>query len=422
MSHTVLTKKSEKFYINGRLVYDEIPGCPDSAKGLLMNARFIQGVFDDAADVARYHRFARKFDPDKNTDELISALPAWHAMGLRAFTVGFQGGGPCFTIANETIHNNPFGEDGTVIDPAYLSRMERLILAADRIGMVVIVSLFYGSQTRFLKDDIAVIAAVKTAANWLRDKGFTNVIVEIANEHDILPFRVHPILYTADGIVQLIHIAQRESGGLLTGCSGTGGYFHESIAQASDVILIHGNDQSRQKLWNLIQKAKAIKPERPVVVNEDSQALSNMRVCLDEGVSWGYYNNLTKQEPPADWRITEGEDSFFARRVALAVGLEKQDPPIQEQYYLQGLEKNADADGKRWIRLAALYPERIDRVDFFREGKLAGRAYDDPFVMNSVGSNWYQRPFPEEIKPGEKWMAVVTQSDGTVIEVNAVLE
>ena len=422
MSHTVLSKKGEQFYINGRPVYDEIPGCPDSAKGLLMNARFIQGVFDDAADVSRFQRFARQFDPDRNTDALVDALPAWYAVGLRAFTVGFQGGGPCFTVANETIHNNPFGEDGTTIDPRYLSRMERLLQAADRIGMAVIVSLFYGSQTRFLKDDTAVLAAVKTAANWLRDKGFTNVIIEIANEHDNLPFRVHPILYTPAGVVQLINVAQRESGGMLTGCSGTGGYFDASIAQASDVILIHGNDQSRQKLWNLIRKAKAIKPERPVVVNEDSQALSNMQVCLDEGVSWGYYNNLTKQEPPADWSITEGEDSFFARRVALAVGLKKQEAPVQNQYYLQGLKKNAGTDGKRWIRLAALYPERIDRVDFFREGELAGRAYDDPFVMNSVGSNWYQRPYPEKIEPGEKWTAVITQTDGTVVKVNAIAE
>lgn len=420
MSQTILSHKGRQFYINGALVYAEIPGCPDAAKGLLMNARFIQGIFDDAADASRFHRFGRRFDPESNTDALIAALPSWYAAGLRAFTTGFQGGGPCFTVDNETIQNNPFGEDGTAIDPKYLARMERLIQAADRIGMVVIVSLFYGAQTRFIKDDRAVLSAVKTAANWLRDCRFTNVIIEIANEHDILPFRVHPILYTPAGIVELMDVARRESGGMSIGCSGTGGYFNEPIAQASDVIIIHGNDQSRQKLWNLIQKAKAIKPERPIVVNEDSQSIGNMQVCLDESVSFGYYNNLTKQEPPADWGITEGEDSFFARRIALAVGLEAQAAAEKRPYCMQGLEKNAGADGKRWIRLAALYPERVFRVDFFRDGKLVGRAYDDPFMMNSVGSNWYQRPFPEEIMSGEKWKAVVTHADGTVAEVDTV--
>ncbi len=41
MNHTKMTIKGDKFYINGELTYSEIDGCP--YRGLLMNARFIQG-------------------------------------------------------------------------------------------------------------------------------------------------------------------------------------------------------------------------------------------------------------------------------------------------------------------------------------------------------------------------------------------
>ena len=110
MPNTTLSTQGEAFLINGALTYSEIAGSKPEARGLLMNARFIQGVFDDRADPARFARFGHdSFDPEAHTDALIAALPEWYSYGLRAFTVGFQGGGPCFTVDNATIDNNPFG-------------------------------------------------------------------------------------------------------------------------------------------------------------------------------------------------------------------------------------------------------------------------------------------------------------------------
>ena len=235
MGKTKLQICNTKFLINGELTYSEYPDCPEENRGLLMNARFIQGIFDDKADASRFERFGRHFDPEENTASLIAALPAWYAHGLRAFTVGFQGGGPCFTMADlQSIDNNPFSEDGMHIDRRYLDRMHRIIEAADELGMVVIVSCFYGHQVRFLRDDIAVMEAVKSVSNWLRDQGYTNVILEIANEHNIDPYKVHPILYDEKGIVELLHIARRESAGILVGCSSTNSYFPEKIARESE--------------------------------------------------------------------------------------------------------------------------------------------------------------------------------------------
>lgn len=417
---TLLTTDGNKFLINGKKTYSEIPQCPEKYQGLLMNARFIQGVFKDVQDPQRFNRFRRNFDPDQNSDELIRALSEWYRHGLRAFTVGFQGGGTCFTIDSRTIENNPFSEDGKTIAADYLYRMKKIIEAADEAGMIVIVSCYYGPQSRFLKDDRAVMEGVKTVCNWLRDEKFTNVIFEVANEHDIEAYKVHPILYNDSGIVELIEIAKRESGGIMVGCSSTGAYFSPEITNASDVVLIHGNNMSRQIFYNQIMQVKNLQPDKPIVCNEDSQALSNMQVALDEGVSWGYYNNMTKQEPPVLWGITEGEDTFFADRMADALGIAPVSKAIEDQFYLQGLKRDEVWKGKRWIRLASIWPEKIRQVRFYRNGELVHRAYDDPFTIHFL-FNWIQAPV-EGICPGEKWKAVIELTDGTEIIKEAIAE
>ncbi len=415
MGSTKVGIKGSKFYINGKLTYSDIEGSNPGAHGLLMNARFIQGVFDDKGNRGRYARFGYEvFDPDANTDRLIEALPEWYRYGLRAFTVGFQGGGPCFTINNHTINNNPYSEDGTSLDGEYVRRMEKLIIAADNIGMVVIVSFFYGAQTRWLKDDNSVRNAVKTASNFLRDRGFTNVIIEIANEHNINEFKIHPILYNPEGIVSLIDVARRESGGMPVGCSGGGGYSNRDISMASDVVLIHGNGCSRQHYYNLIMRVREWEPDKPIVCNEDSQAVGQLEVAFRTKTSWGYYNNITKQEPPANWGISAGEDTYFAYRMAEGIGIKMTNIHEGDRYCLQGFESNFTFEGKRWIRLASLYPEEINFVDFFRNGDLIYTAYDEPYTVNYI-SNWLQGPclIKEEDR---EWKALIHLRNGRIIE------
>lgn len=104
MAKTHLDIRGTSFFIDGKATYSETAGTNPAAHGLLMNARFIQGVFDDASDPSRFARFGRDtWDADQNTAELIAALPQWYHTGLRAFTVGFQGGRPFFTMGNHTI-------------------------------------------------------------------------------------------------------------------------------------------------------------------------------------------------------------------------------------------------------------------------------------------------------------------------------
>lgn len=418
MDNTNLSIQGESFLINGKPTYAEIDGSRPEAHGLLMNARFIQGVLDDKSDPSRYSKWGRgDFDPETNTDNLIAALPEWHAHGLRAFTVGFQGGGPCATVPNRSaMEVNPFGADGKRLEKATANRMERLIRAADKLGMVVIVSYFYPAQIRRLKDDDAVRNAVITASRWLHTIGGSNVIIEPANEHNLQPYSARPVVHTAEGMASLLRLAQEESAGMPVGCSGGGSYINRTVADASDVILVHGNGCTRQRIHQMIQEMRSWKLNKPIVFNEDSQAIGNMRVTYNERASWGYYNNNTKQEPPTDWTITRGEDQFFARRMAEGIGIEL--PPLseEERHYLQGLEPGAEYEGQRWVRLASLYPETVDYVEFYRNGDLYDRAYVEPYLTN-YKTTWLQGSAPS--RRGDVWKAVVHLAAGGSIERTA---
>lgn len=410
---TTLSCDKEKILINGKPVYAEIPGVNPASLGLLWNQRMIQGVFDDKTDRSRFNLFGRTFDAEANTDNLIASLPAWHAYGLRAITVGFQGGWPVNCVDVRTIDNNPFGGDGRQLDPAYAARMDRIIRAADALGMVVIVSFLYWAQSLRLADGRAVANAVKTAAAFLRENHYTNVIIEVANEYNISPFAPHPLVYQPEGMACLIEMAREHSGGMLVGASGGGGMADPEVVAASDIVLVHGNGLSRGEYYDFIRKVRQWAPEKPIVCNEDSPCVTRVDIALETGTSWGYYNNYTKQIPPADHGVTPGEDLFFARRVARAVGIAVPALSPQDRFVLQGLEPDQSFHGMRAIRLAAENPEQVDRVAFYGNGRHLYTAWDEPFFCWRE-STWLAHSWTVD-ETVREWEARIYLADGSVV-------
>ncbi len=201
---------------------------------------------------------------------------------------------------------------------------------------------------------------------------------------------------------------------MLVGCSLGGGDVDREIAEASDVILIHGNGTTRQHYFNQVRKVREFNLDRPIVCNEDSPCIGQLQVAFDTKTSWGYYNNLTKQEPPADWSATKGEDLFFARRVARGVGIPLEELPLEEQYYFQGFEENIAVGNRRWLRVASEFPETIDKVCFYRNGELIDIAYDEPFFLY-YQTTWMQDSV--EVLPGDEWRAEVHLTTGETLDL-----
>ena len=72
----------------------------------------------------------------------------------------------------------------------------------------------------------------------------------------------------------------------------------------------------------------------------------------------------------------------------------------------------------RFIRLAALYPEQIDYVEFYRNGELYDTAYDEVYMVHAV-VNYYQLPVMN-VQDGEIWRAVIHLGDCSTVTCEAV--
>ncbi len=245
--------------------------------------------------------------------------------------------------------------------------------------------------------------------------GRTNLVIEVANEQNVGEFRRHPIVFEPAGMAELLSLARTASGGLPVGCSSAGGVMFPDIAQASDIILIHGNGCTRQQYHRLVSQARSLGLNRPIVCNEDSPCIGQLAVAFNSASSWGYYNNLTKQEPPVDWGITPGEDLFFARRMARGLGIPVDELPQEARYMFQGFEPHMSWQGKRWLRVASEYPESIDFVEFLHEGAPIDVAYDEPFFLN-YETSWIARPIDAASGGRGKWVARIHLRGGEVIE------
>src|SRR3954462_11493682 len=181
---TAISISGQSFLVNGKPTYAGRTFNGMKIEGLLLNARLVQATFDDLNPATRAlwkYPDGKEFGADRNTDEFLAALPLYRKAGLISFTINFQGGSPQGYSKEQPWHNSAFESDGS-LRPDYLRRIEKVLDKADELGMCPIIGLFYFGQQYRLKTDEAILKATDNATDWLLSKGYTNVLIEIANE------------------------------------------------------------------------------------------------------------------------------------------------------------------------------------------------------------------------------------------------
>jgi len=290
----------------------------------------VQGIFDDMnPETINYWAYpdTKKWNPDRNTDEFVENMDKWKTYGLLSFTINIQGGSPQGYSQLQPWYNSGYYEDGS-LRPEYFLRLEKILSKADELGMVPILGLFYFGQDERLRDEKAVINAVNNVIDWLFDKRYQNILIEVNNEcnvrydHDILkPQRVHEL-------IELIKSKRKNGYRFYAGTSYGGGFIPLSnVVLTSDFILIHGNGVSDPaRILEMVNKTREVEgyTPKPILFNEDDhfnfeKEDNNFISAIKGYASWGYFDYRMKDESfedgyqsvPVDWGINSARKKQF---------------------------------------------------------------------------------------------------------------
>jgi hypothetical protein len=274
-----------------------------------------------------------------------------------------------------------------------------LLNRADDLGMVVILGYFYFGQDEKLNDEEAVVTAVKNATQWVLDKGYRNVIVEINNEcnvrydHEILQcHRVHELIE----IAKAMHVDGRRL--YVSTSLGGGSVPPGNIVGASDYVLLHGNGvRDPERMKEMIRQVREMEEytNMPIVNNEDDrpwrdehqgwgESGNNFVAAVKNYASWGYFDfrmsseqhdyNLGHQSIPANWHITTAREQEFFDLCATITG-----SPGTPKVLLD-FSKEV---GKLEVRIENVQQNvRIESVDLVLNNETIATLTDTPYMFD----------------------------------------
>ena len=282
------------------------------AAGRLMNLRIAQALFHDEW-LTEF-----PFDPEKNTDRVIAALDSYKAHGILAINTSLQAGNPGYAKEFPDIkrdraykfgpgkgsHISGFKPDGS-IKPEWLARLKRLQQALDKRGMILMLMYFYQGQDEVLENPDAIKKAILNATDWLIANNCRNVIIEIANEHDIRGWDHDRWIHNNLGdLIELTRARfhEKKAGWVPPIGSSTGGSMavFDNVRDHADLTMFHGNNRTaEQKKARTAALFADPKMPGPIYMNEDdsgrettpevlAKELASCDAVFSEGGSWGY--------------------------------------------------------------------------------------------------------------------------------------
>jgi hypothetical protein len=197
-----------------------------------------------------------------------------------------------------------FRPDGS-LRKDWLARARRLARELDRRGMVLNLMYFYAHQDEVLENTEAIDRAVVNATGWIIENNLRNVIIEIANEHDVKAWDHDGYIHREMG--KLIQLARRQFEVRkakfrvpISASTGGGMRVFDGVRQHGDLTIVHGNNQSPEKKRARVAELVADPAmPGPIYMNEDdngrattpeilARELASCDAVFQSGGSWGY--------------------------------------------------------------------------------------------------------------------------------------
>ena len=332
------------FHINGKPTYPGRSFRGSKVEGQLFTSRMVNCIINDQNPETRGMWAWRDgpWDPERNTSEFIAALPLYRSRGLTSIAFNVQGGSPMGYGWNQPWHTSGYTPDGRLL-PDYRSRLLRVLDAADANGMVAVLGFFYVSATPALADEAAFIRAADEITDLVCDGGYTNVLIEVANEADISrwtaesikPARSHELVARVQ--TRSKGRVKTPAGRLLVSTSfATAAPIPERLLQTADYVLYHGNGLPTPQAVHA--RAKQIRSTtgyrgQPLLINEDDhfdfdKPENNMLAAVEEYSGWGYFDYRQIRERfedgyqslPVDWGINSVRKKAFFSLLAEVTG------------------------------------------------------------------------------------------------------
>lgn len=292
-------------------------------RGSLALLRLTQALFAD--DWLR----ERKFDPSANTDRLIEQLDFYKQHGVGGIVVSLQGTDPGYASEVNGVARAPsadLGEKSGALVSAYqsdgslkadwIARLDRLIEAANRRGLIVCLVLFQQDQDEVLNSPDAILDAARNITRHLVERNARNVIVDVADAWDEPEGRWDHRRFIPRFVENLIRAVrgqfQHADFSLPIGASsGTGMMYPMSLAQVCDVVLLQGDGRSAA---DKLARTRGFKEYgRPVLMVSDSNGLQATvdelqresgiaEAYLQEASGWSYVPAETANRFPFAYR------------------------------------------------------------------------------------------------------------------------
>ena len=336
------------FHINGKPTYPGRSFRGSKVEGQLFTSRMVNCIINDQNPETRGMWAWRDgpWDPERNTSEFIAALPLYRLQGLTSVAFNIQGGSPMGYGWNQPWHTSGYTPDGRLL-PDYKSRLLRVLDAVDTNGMVTVLGYFYVSATPALADEAAFLRATDEVTDLVCDGGYTNVLIEVANEADISrwtaetikPARSHELVARVQ--TRSKGRVKTPAGRLLVSTSfATPAPIPERLLQTADYVLYHGNGLATPQAVHA--RAKQIRGTsgyrgQPLLINEDDhfdfdKPENNFLAAVEEYSGWGYFDYRQIRERfedgyqslPVDWGINSARKKAFFSLLAQVTGAASQ--------------------------------------------------------------------------------------------------